>query len=181
MPAGRAFSRSARRSRHRSRWLTIALFLLPALVLYGLLVIAPVVQAIYYSGFRWNGLGSLDDFVGLENFRRAFNDDVFIGALKHNGFFIVMSILLAASVVAPANAALWYNPDTNQFEERSASATSRGGSPIKKQIVDYETTQKPGTIIIETGERRLYLVLEGGKAIQFQSGRDGRTIRLERD
>ena len=79
---------------------------------------------------------------------------------------IAMSILLAASVVAPASAALWYNPDTNQFEERSASATNRGGSPIKKQIVDYETTQKPGTIIIETGERRLYLVLEGGKAIR---------------
>jgi raffinose/stachyose/melibiose transport system permease protein len=73
---------------------TIALFLLPALVLYGLLVIAPVVQAIYYSGFDWNGLGSLDDFVGLENFRRAFSDDVFVGALKHNGFFIALSLLL---------------------------------------------------------------------------------------
>jgi lipoprotein-anchoring transpeptidase ErfK/SrfK len=90
---------------------------------------------------------------------------------------IAMSILLAASVVAPANAALWYNPDTNQFEERSASATSRGGSAIKKQIVEYETTQKPGTIIIETGERRLYLVLEDGKAMKYGIGvgRDGFT------
>ena len=90
---------------------------------------------------------------------------------------IAMSILLAASVVAPASAALWYNPDTNQFEERSASATNRGGSPIKKQIVDYETNQKPGTIIIETGERRLYLVLEGGKAMKYGIGvgRDGFT------
>jgi raffinose/stachyose/melibiose transport system permease protein len=94
MPGGRAFSRSARRSRGRSRWVTIALFLLPALVLYGLLVIAPVVQAIYYSAFDWNGLGSLDDFVGLENFRRAFSDDVFVGALKHNGFFIALSLLV---------------------------------------------------------------------------------------
>ena len=74
--------------------MTIALFLLPALVLYGLLVIAPVVQAIYYSGFRWNGLSELDDFVGLENFRRAFADDVFVGALKHNGFVIALSLLL---------------------------------------------------------------------------------------
>lgn len=94
MPAGRALSRSARRSRGRSRWVTIALFLLPALVLYGLLVIAPVVQAIYYSAFDWNGLGSLDDFVGLENFRRAFSEDVFVGAVKHNGFFIVLSLLV---------------------------------------------------------------------------------------
>jgi raffinose/stachyose/melibiose transport system permease protein len=94
MPASRALTRPTRRSRDRRRWVTIALFLLPALVLYGLLVIAPVVQAIYYSGFDWNGLGSLDDFVGLENFRRAFSDDVFVGALKHNGFFIALSLLL---------------------------------------------------------------------------------------
>jgi Uncharacterized protein conserved in bacteria len=83
---------------------------------------------------------------------------------------IVMSIMLAACLAAPANAALWYNPDTNQFEERNATAGSRGGSPIRKQIVDYETNQRPGTIIIETSERRLYLVLEGGKAMKYGIG-----------
>jgi raffinose/stachyose/melibiose transport system permease protein len=81
-----------RRSRARRRWATIALFLAPALALYGLLVIVPVVQATYYSGFRWSGLGPLDDFVGLENFRRAFRDDVFVGAMKHNGVIIVLSL-----------------------------------------------------------------------------------------
>ena len=63
-------------------------------MLYGLLVIAPVLQAMYYSGFEWNGLGPLDDFVGLENFKRAFSDDVFIGALEHNGVFVVLSLAL---------------------------------------------------------------------------------------
>jgi len=82
---------------------------------------------------------------------------------------IGMSILLSASLVAPVSAAVWYNPDTNQFEERDATA-SRGGSPIRKQIVDYQTSQKPGTIIIETGERRLYLVLDGGKAMRYGIG-----------
>ena len=48
----------------------------------------------YYSGFKWNGLGELDEFVGLENFKRAFNDDVFIGALKHNAIFVVLSLCL---------------------------------------------------------------------------------------
>jgi lipoprotein-anchoring transpeptidase ErfK/SrfK len=83
---------------------------------------------------------------------------------------IVTSILLSAMVVAPANAAVWYNPDTNKFEERAASTNPRGGSPIKKQVVDYETTLKPGTIVIETGERRLYLVLEDGKAMKYGIG-----------
>jgi raffinose/stachyose/melibiose transport system permease protein len=94
MPAGRALSRPARRSRDRRRWVTIALVLAPALVLYLLLVVAPVAQAIYYSAFDWNGLGSLDEFVGLDNFKRAFADDVFIGALKHNGFIIALSLLV---------------------------------------------------------------------------------------
>jgi raffinose/stachyose/melibiose transport system permease protein len=86
--------RRSRRARDRRRWLTIALFLAPALVLYLLLVVAPVVQAMYFSGFRWSGLGPLDDFVGLENFKRAFGDEVFTGALRHNGVFVVLSLLL---------------------------------------------------------------------------------------
>jgi raffinose/stachyose/melibiose transport system permease protein len=84
--------RRARRVRARRRYTTIALFLLPAFVLYALLVIAPVLQAAYYSGFKWSGLGTLDDFVGLENFKRAFGDDVFTGALWHNAVIVVLSL-----------------------------------------------------------------------------------------
>ncbi|ODT72154.1 MAG: hypothetical protein ABS75_04995 [Pelagibacterium sp. SCN 63-23] len=89
---------------------------------------------------------------------------------------IAMSILLAITMIAPASAARWYNPDTNQFEDRAATAGgNRGGSPIRKQLVSYQTNYKPGTIVIETGERRLYLVLEDGKAMQYGIGvgRDG--------
>jgi raffinose/stachyose/melibiose transport system permease protein len=84
--------RRARRRRDRRRWTTLALFLAPALALYLLLVVAPVLQAMFYSGFKWNGLSPLDDFVGLENFRRAFADHVFTGALEHNGIFILLSL-----------------------------------------------------------------------------------------
>jgi raffinose/stachyose/melibiose transport system permease protein len=90
----RASPRTTRRARARRRWVTIATFLAPALVLYLLLVVAPVVQAMYYSGFDWNGLGPLDDFVGLDNFKRAFSEDVFVGALKHNGIFVLLSLVL---------------------------------------------------------------------------------------
>ena len=85
-----------------------------------------------------------------------------------------MAVLLAVSTVLPSSAALWYNPDTNKFEERSASGRT-GSSSIRKQIVDYETNHRPGTIVIETSERRLYLVLEGGKAMKYGIGvgRDG--------
>jgi raffinose/stachyose/melibiose transport system permease protein len=84
--------RRARRSRARRKWVSIALFLLPALALYCLLVVVPIFQAVYYSGFKWSGLGPLDDFVGLQNFKTAFQDPVFTGALKHNGIIIALSL-----------------------------------------------------------------------------------------
>ncbi|MGZ6590255.1 MAG: carbohydrate ABC transporter permease [Solirubrobacteraceae bacterium] len=82
----------ARRSRLARKWVAIALFLAPALALYCLLVVAPIFQAFHYSGYKWNGLSSPTNFVGLDNFKRAFQDDVFRGALKHNGIIIALSL-----------------------------------------------------------------------------------------
>ena len=45
----------------------------------------------------------------------------------------------------------------------------------RKQMVYYRTTEAPGTIIISTAERHLYLVQPGGRAIRYGIGvgRDG--------
>ncbi len=39
-----------------------------------------------------------------------------------------------------------------------------------KQVVDYASDHAPGTIIVNTSERRLYFVLEGGRAIRYGVG-----------
>ena len=75
-------------------WPTIIAFLAPALVLYTLFVLYPIVQSMRYSLYDWNGLEALDDFVGLDNFRRAFSDSLFRDALKHNAVIILLSLLL---------------------------------------------------------------------------------------
>lgn len=48
----------------------------------------------------------------------------------------------------------------------------RGGINPKflKQLVDYPTQEKPGTIVIDTPNRFLYLVGDGGKAIRYGIG-----------
>ncbi len=89
-----------------------------------------------------------------------------------------LSILLAAVLAMPAQAELVYDRTTGNWVEAATIAPrSRAGSPIRKEIVNYQTNHKPGTIVIETGERRLYLVLEGGKAMRYGVGvgRDGFT------
>jgi raffinose/stachyose/melibiose transport system permease protein len=75
-------------------WPVIAAFLLPALALYSVFVVYPITQSIRYSGFDWNGLRPLTDWVGLGNFRDAFADPLFIEAITHNAIIIGLSLML---------------------------------------------------------------------------------------
>ena len=85
---------------------------------------------------------------------------------------VALAALLAlTTLVAPAAAARVYNSDKNIWEDASVvQQRSKRSSAIPKEIVDYETKHKPGSIIVETSERRLYFVLEGGKAIKYGIG-----------
>jgi raffinose/stachyose/melibiose transport system permease protein len=76
----------------RLPWPMIVAFLTPALALYGMFVIYPIVQSTRYSLYDWNGLEALNKFVGLGNFRRAFSDPNFRDALKHNLILIALSV-----------------------------------------------------------------------------------------
>ncbi len=89
---------------------------------------------------------------------------------------LVLAALLAAIVtlagIVPAWATLYYNPDTNRWEERTVIQNGGHGkyTPIPREIVPYDTKFKPGTIVIETSERRLYFVLPDGQAIRYGIG-----------
>ena len=65
-----------------TKWVTIILFLLPALALYLVFVLIPVVNAAHYSLYKWNGLQPLDDFIGLKNYATAFGSDAFKTAVS---------------------------------------------------------------------------------------------------
>jgi raffinose/stachyose/melibiose transport system permease protein len=79
----------------RSRkWLTICLFLLPALALYAVFVLVPIVQAAHFSLFRWNGLTPLTDFIGLKNYQAALSSGVFWQAAGNNVLVILLSLVI---------------------------------------------------------------------------------------
>jgi raffinose/stachyose/melibiose transport system permease protein len=90
------------------------LFMLPALALYGLFVLFPIIQAARYSLYDWNGLEPLDQFVGLANFERALSDPTFLGAVNHNAIIVVLS--LAIQIPIAIGLALMLN---RQFRGRS--------------------------------------------------------------
>jgi raffinose/stachyose/melibiose transport system permease protein len=72
--------------------LTIFLFLLPAITLFLVFVVYPILQSVYYSLFNWKGFGPAVDFVGLENFRNILSDKVFLKALSNGLLIIVFSL-----------------------------------------------------------------------------------------
>lgn len=82
----------SRTGRNRRAWGVAGLFMLPALALYALFVLFPIVQAARFSLFDWNGLEALDQFIGLANFERALADPVFLGAVSHNAFIVILSL-----------------------------------------------------------------------------------------
>ncbi|WP_251149907.1 sugar ABC transporter permease [Cellulosimicrobium sp. Marseille-Q4280] len=76
----------------------IAVLAGPALVVFLTFVIVPVLMAAYYGFFKWKGFGPPTEFVGLDNYLIIFRDAEFLAALQHNGFIVVMSLLLQGPV-----------------------------------------------------------------------------------
>ena len=101
--AGRTEQRPASpaRTRRPRDWrmaLEVIGFTAPALVLFFMFIVWPMIRAVEFSFFRWKGFGPLVDFVGLKNYVSVLTNDVFIGALLNNLFVVVMSIVIQLPV-----------------------------------------------------------------------------------
>ncbi|GHC53946.1 carbohydrate ABC transporter permease [Streptomyces cinnamoneus] len=68
----------------------IAGFLILPLAIYGIFVISPFVQAVYYSFTDWTGLSPDFRVTGTENYRRLWNDDVFWTSVGHNVLLLLV-------------------------------------------------------------------------------------------
>jgi len=86
------------------------------------------------------------------------------------------SRLIAGALAAGAVLALAAPAGAQSYDERfTGGAPGTGlyrmyGSPIAKTTVSFMGAEAPGTIIINTSERRLYYVLGGGEAIRYGIG-----------
>jgi len=71
---------------------TLLLLIGPAFILFTMLVVVPVVQAAVYSLYRWNGMGPLTAFRGLQNFVTLFTNATFQKAVWHNVLIVIVSL-----------------------------------------------------------------------------------------
>ncbi|MHC6219078.1 carbohydrate ABC transporter permease [Arthrobacter sp. MMS24-S77] len=83
-----------------------AVFLGLPLAIYLAFVIWPFIQAFGYSMTDWSGFSAKQNFIGFENYRKIFTDDIFMKALGNNILLviflpiitIILSLVLATLV-----------------------------------------------------------------------------------
>lgn len=76
------------------------LYLLPALLLFTVFLVIPVLQSFYYSLFQFNGL-SPGKFLGLQNFKNLFNEPDFYKTLLHTAVFTVANVVIQTTLALP--------------------------------------------------------------------------------
>ena len=94
---GGAATGAPRSDRARADWrkrFEIAILAGPAIAIFLAFVIFPVFMAAYYGFFKWKGFGAPTNFVGFQNYVTIFTDQNFLDALAHNGFILVMSLVM---------------------------------------------------------------------------------------
>lgn len=69
-------------------------FLAAPVLLYVVFVISPYIQAFYISMTNWKGISANPQFIGLENFTRLFDDEVFWAAVRHHGVLLLVMPLV---------------------------------------------------------------------------------------
>lgn len=78
----------------RKSLLALLLFLPPALILFTLFVVVPMIDAATFSFFDWNGYGPITDFVGFENYADVVTHRNFGTAIRNSLIVVAVSLLI---------------------------------------------------------------------------------------
>jgi lipoprotein-anchoring transpeptidase ErfK/SrfK len=100
-----------------------------------------------------------------------------IVVLRGTGMTRIFALLVTAAALVAGTASASAQGFFDMRDIMGGGPNFRGGgsSPIARTTVSYASNYSPGTIVINTAERRLYLVLPSGQALRYGIGvgRDG--------
>jgi raffinose/stachyose/melibiose transport system permease protein len=86
-------------STYRKNLKAVLLLLLPAFLLYAAFEVLPILQSIYFSFFKWDGIFTVPlKFVGFNNFIYLWKDPYFPLALTNTLWFMILSTIVQLSV-----------------------------------------------------------------------------------
>jgi raffinose/stachyose/melibiose transport system permease protein len=91
-------SRRSGQNKHIRRETIVGwLFVLPALLMYAVFVLLPLVLTIFYSLYRWNGVGPMT-WVGLKNYLTVFEVPDLLGTIANAFWLVVWFSLIPVSL-----------------------------------------------------------------------------------
>ncbi|MDW6024205.1 L,D-transpeptidase [Mesorhizobium sp. BAC0120] len=90
--------------------------------------------------------------------------------LAHFWVGLTAAIALAGCATSGEERSAQYAALVDAGNRIPAVPIDRVPAQYHRQIVPYQTSEKPGTIIVETGPKFLYYTLGGGKAIRYGVG-----------
>lgn len=96
--AERVRSHRATRGLNRPNGWVIAAFVAPALLVYTVFVLLPIVESAFYSLYAWSGISAGATFVGVDNYRQALQTPIFWKALANNLILVVASLAIQLPV-----------------------------------------------------------------------------------
>jgi len=68
------------------------IFVIPALILFSVFWILPLLQLFYYSFTNFNGINYQYNFVGLKNYIKIMNDGTLVNAVKNTLFYAILIV-----------------------------------------------------------------------------------------
>ena len=83
---------------------------------------------------------------------------------------LIVATSVATGVLAAAVDVSRADPRDTQIYGFLGLGRIFNASPVPRQVVSFAGKYRPGTIIINTGERRLYYVMAGGQALRYGIG-----------
>jgi lipoprotein-anchoring transpeptidase ErfK/SrfK len=81
---------------------------------------------------------------------------------------LAVSALAFAASLSGAQAFVSFPSQTQSSLDSETRAVEQG--PMPRELVRFDLDYAPGTVVVSTAQRRLYLVLPGGQAIRYAVG-----------
>ncbi|MGI6726588.1 MAG: carbohydrate ABC transporter permease [Christensenellales bacterium] len=81
-----------KRGKPRSKALTALVFLLPALLVYGLFNFYSIIMTLFYSTQEWSGISANMTFIGLDNYIKLVNTPAVWHSLLNNFKLVIISL-----------------------------------------------------------------------------------------
>jgi raffinose/stachyose/melibiose transport system permease protein len=73
----------------KKRYISPYIGLIPSLAMYGLFILYPIISNFYFALTKFDGV-SVSAFVGLDNFRRVFGNELLLNAIKNSFVYAIL-------------------------------------------------------------------------------------------